>query len=262
MHERPTYLLILHLLHSSLKWMMLSFLIVFIQHHAWVFAFTPDSTKVVWRKFDEAQLEKFRNDKDFDYRDKAPTKAKETISWLEKWLRDLFDMELGAQTNDVIYNIITIVLIVGALATLIWALTSVQFRWILSGKGAKAPPVFTIEEENIHEISFTREIAAAEAAGNFRKAIRLHYLEMLKALSDHSMIAWEPQKTNHDYADELRNTAYADDFSRLTYWFDYIWYGKLPVDAGLYADIREKFRKFPVKPDHSVTSKNPQDAQK
>lgn len=262
MNERPTYLLILQRLHSSFKWMMWVLLIVFIQHLSWVFAYTPDTTNVVWRKFDEAQIEKFRNDKDFDYRDKEPTKAKETISWLEKWLRDLFDIKMGGETNDVIYDIITIVLIVGALAALIWALTSVQFRWIFSGKGAKASPVFTIEEENIHEISFTSEIAAAEAAGNFRKAVRLHYLEMLKALSDHSLIAWETQKTNHDYARELRNTPYTNDFSRLTYWFDYIWYGELPVDAKLYADIREKFWKFPVKPDHSFTSKNSQDVQK
>jgi hypothetical protein len=262
MNERPTYLLILQRLNASFKWMMWVLLIVFIQHHSWMFAYTPDTTNVAWRKFDEAQLEKFRKDKDFDYRDKEPTKAKETISWLEKWLRDLFDIELGRETNEVIYDIITIVLIVGALAALIWAFTSVQFRWIFSGKGAKASPVFTIEEENIHEISFTNEIAAAEAAGNFRKAVRLHYLEMLKALSDHSLIAWETQKTNHDYARELRNTEYADDFSGLTYWFDYIWYGELPVDDGLYADIREKFRKFPVKPDHSVISINSEDAQK
>jgi hypothetical protein len=262
MNERPTYLLILQRLNASFKWMILVLLIVFIQHHSWILAYNPDTTKVVWRKFDEAQLEKFRNDKDFDYRDKEPTKAKETINWLKKWLNDLFKIDLGTKTNDVIYDIITVVLIVGALAALIWTLTSVQYRWIFSGKGAKASLVFTIEEENIHEISFTREIAAAEAAGNFRKAVRLHYLEMLKALSDHSLIAWEIQKTNHDYARELRNTAYADDFSELTYWFDYIWYGEMPVDAGLYAKIREKFRKFPVKPFHSITSKNSQDAQK
>lgn len=262
MNESPTYLLILQLLHSSFRWIMLAFLIIFIQHHSWMYAYTPDTTKIEWRKFNEAQLEKFRNNKYFDYRDKEPTKAKETINWLEKWLRDLFDIKLGGETNDVIYDIITIVLIVGVLAALIWALTSANFRWIFSGKGAKSSPVFTIEEENIHEISFSSEITAAEAARNFRKAVRLYYLEMLKALSDHSLIDWEPQKTNHDYARELSNTPYTEDFLKLTYWFDYIWYGELPVDAGLYADIREKFRKFPVKPNHSVTSKNSQDAQK
>lgn len=247
---------------SKLIWICLWFMISLTQTPLQLFSYTEDTSKVIWRKFDETKIERFRNNKAFDYRDKEPTQAKETMSWLEKWLNDLFDLNLDGETNDVIFDIITIVLIVAALVAIIWGITGVQFRWLFTGKGIKTSPSFSVEEENIHEISFADEIAMAEASGNFRKAVRLNYLQMLKALADHSLIAWEAQKTNHEYARELRNTAYADDFSKLTYWFDYIWYGEFPIHKELYDEIRKKFEQFPVKPDTTKSSKPIQHAEK
>ncbi|MCX7743131.1 MAG: DUF4129 domain-containing protein [Flavobacteriales bacterium] len=253
---------IVSLAKSKPLWIAIWLIISLILKPLLLFSYSTDTTNVVWRKFDEKKIERFRNKKEFDYRDKEPTKAKETLNWFEKWINDLFDMNLGGNTNDTIYDIITILLIVGAFAALIWGLSGVQYRWLFTGKGIKASPEFTVEEENIHEISFNQEIASAEASGNFRKAIRLHYLQILKALADHSLITWEIQKTNHEYAKELRNTAYADDFSILTYWFDYVWYGEFNISKEMYAVIREKFEQFPIKPETTKSFKPLQHVEK
>ncbi len=259
---KKTFHIQINLFKPKLIWISLWLFIILTQIPLQLYSYTADTSKVIWRKFDETKIERFRNNKAFDYRDKEPTKAKETLSWFKKWLNDFFDLNLDGEINDVIFDIITIVLIIGTLAAIIWGLTGNKFRWLFTGKGIKTSPAFTVEEENIHEISFADEITSAEASGNFRKAVRLHYLQILKTLADHSLIAWEAQKTNHEYARELRNTAYADDFSKLTYWFDYIWYGEFPINKELYDEIREKFERFPIKPNTKQFTKPIQHAEK
>lgn len=203
-----------------------------------------------WREFDKKQIEKFRSDKDFDYHEKTTTKSKETLNWLEKLLERLFRDNWSPEVNNGLFDLVTIIIIVLIMIIVIWALSKAKLKWIITGKGAKSEYTEMYPDiENIHEISYEEEIKKAEKENNFRKAIRLHYLKLLKELTDKDCIEWQPQKTNHEYSSELRQTHYAFPFNNLTNWFEYTWYGGFITDESLYLHIKQTFLSFPeIKP--------------
>nr|WP_262905325.1 DUF4129 domain-containing protein [Hymenobacter nitidus] len=80
--------------------------------------------------------------------------------------------------------------------------------------------------EDIHSLDFNTLLAQAEAAGNYRLAVRLGYLAVLKQLTDHGLIRWQPEKTNHDYLRELTAGSLRPAFQEITRQFEYVWYGE------------------------------------
>ncbi|MEI7487385.1 MAG: hypothetical protein WCJ72_08235 [Chryseobacterium sp.] len=53
---------------------------------------------------------------------------------------------------------------------------------------------------------------------------------MLKKLSDKKSINWNPEKTNKDYVTELKVPNLKNEFSNLSYIFEYVWYGEFSID--------------------------------
>lgn len=98
--------------------------------------------------------------------------------------------------------------------------------------------------ENIHEINFPESILKFEKSGDFRSAIRYQFLFVLKKLSDKKIIVWNPEKTNKDYAAELKTAHVKDDFSKLSYIFDYVWYGEFSIDEENYQKFKNQYQSF------------------
>jgi hypothetical protein len=98
---------------------------------------------------------------------------------------------------------------------------------------------YDVLEEDIHGVDFPARLAEAEAAGNYRLAVRLGYLEALKYLSDANLLHWEPNKTNHAYLHELPAGPLREAFRVATRQFEYVWYGELPLTAAQYRPVRE-----------------------
>jgi hypothetical protein len=107
------------------------------------------------------------------------------------------------------------------------------------GRSARRNPLaYDTAAENIHEVDFRTRIAEAEDAGNFRLAVRLGYLEVLKHLTDNGLIQWQPDKTNHTYVAELAAGPVRDAFRGATREFEYVWYGELRLNRALYQQAR------------------------
>ena len=81
-----------------------------------------------------------------------------------------------------------------------------------------------IREENLDEL-----IQNALNTKDYRLAVRYYYLKVLKKLMEKELIQWRTDKTNSDYIKEVNSTHFASTFSKLTYLYDYIWYGKFPA---------------------------------
>lgn len=101
-----------------------------------------------------------------------------------------------------------------------------------------------LSEENIFEINYQREIDRAVTATNYRLAIRLMFLRLLKKLSQENIIQYKQERTNSEYLMQLTSTSYYADFFRLTRDFEYTWYGKFDVSADAYRIIQNDFEKF------------------
>jgi hypothetical protein len=98
--------------------------------------------------------------------------------------------------------------------------------------------------ENIFEINYQKEIEKAINAGDYRLAIRLMFLRLLKQLSQKKIIQYKQERTNFDYLSQLYSTRYYSDFFRLTRNYEYTWYGKFDVSQETFGIIKNEFENF------------------
>lgn len=113
----------------------------------------------------------------------------------------------------------------------------------LFGRQATAIPLpYEMHRENIHEIDFAALISEAEEQGDYRRAVRLHYLFILKNLSDKTLINWTPAKTNQSYINEIQHPQIRQAFRQITHMFEYVWYGGSALKEADFATIRTSFQ--------------------
>lgn len=98
--------------------------------------------------------------------------------------------------------------------------------------------------ESLQDTDFTAAIKAAEAEGNFRQAIRYHYLQLLQEFSRQSLIRLEKNKTNQQYVEEIKHHKWGDDFRRATDYYNFVWYGEHPLDAPHYEQLISHYKKM------------------
>ena len=98
--------------------------------------------------------------------------------------------------------------------------------------------------EDIFAINYQKEIDKAASQGNYRLAVRLMFLRLLKNLSEKNIIRYQQDKTNFDYLLQLHSTKYYNNFFRITRNYEYSWYGKFEVSEETYGIIRNDFDHF------------------
>ncbi|MFI5129739.1 MAG: hypothetical protein ACHQFX_07100 [Chitinophagales bacterium] len=101
-----------------------------------------------------------------------------------------------------------------------------------------------VETDNIFEINYQREIDKAIQNGNYRFAVRLMFLRILKNLSDKKVIQYKQDRTNFDYLMQLHSTKYYGDFFRLTRNYEYSWYGQFTIEPENFSIIKNDFENF------------------
>ena len=101
-----------------------------------------------------------------------------------------------------------------------------------------------ITGENIFDINYQKEIEKAVNAADYRLAIRLMFLRLLKRLSQKRIIEYKQERTNFDYLSQLYSTGYYNDFFRLTRNYEYTWYGKFNVNREAFGIIKTEFENF------------------
>lgn len=186
---------------------------------------------------------------DFDYEVLKPKesvwdKVKKKIS---EWLSKIFGNLDPNKANDYTVNILRFfaVLIVGFLLyILLRYLMSKDGNFLFGKRNRKIKITAQDLEENIHEINFPQSIMAFENQQDYRSAIRYHFLYSLKKLTDKDLIHWNPEKTNRDYLKELKNNNLQEDFKRIIYIYDYIWYGEFEAQESDYQQYKSYFNKF------------------
>lgn len=97
-------------------------------------------------------------------------------------------------------------------------------------------------EENLHESDLERALRLALEAGNYKAAIRIYYLAVIKDMSIKGLIRWKKDKTNYNYVNELLDTPWHQDFSSVTLAFERIWYGNVTVDKDKYELLTPRFQ--------------------
>lgn len=203
-----------------------------------------DTSAITLRATPDSALAIFRNDPIFDYR----KEVQQGISWwqlFKRWFWELVNELFSQKGFQQAWSIAEKLLIAGAIIALLLFFSKTGVRSLFS-RSIAVTPNFDAIIENIHELDFTALINDAVRAGDFRRAVRLHYLRVLKSLTDAGVITWSPEKTNRDYTRELRRNAgsLAEEFIRLTLIFEQVRYGKYVVRLPEYSRLAPEFDGF------------------
>lgn len=76
---------------------------------------------------------------------------------------------------------------------------------------------------------------------NYREAIRIYFIFIIKALRDKEWIQWEKEKTNHTYLFEIRDKKQFEAFSETIYYFELVWFGHRELTKEQYDWLAVKF---------------------
>ncbi len=99
-------------------------------------------------------------------------------------------------------------------------------------------------EDNLHESDLDPFIRQALNEKNYKLAIRLYYLNIIKELSQSRYIKWKRDKTNNDYIREMRQHSGYKNFREVTRIFERVWYGNFDLEKWDYDQIEQKFSTF------------------
>lgn len=202
-----------------------------------------DSSDIEVRHLEYSNIKSYREQKDFDYREKN---ARSISLWDKFWLwfwEQFYRMSQKKSVQkgfEVFIWIFSISLILFA----IYRLTGMERRFFFQGDGKGRPLSYREEQEDIHSIDFNLAIREAIDKQQYRVAIRLMYLKNIKVLSDRNLIQFKPNKTNFDYARELRSSAYARGFEDITLVYEYAWYGEFPVERETFERLSDIFSDY------------------
>lgn len=117
----------------------------------------------------------------------------------------------------------------------------------LSAKKSKVKLSYNINdvENNLENAPLKNMIAEAIAARQFKVAIRLYYLLILKELDTQKAIKWHKEKTNTQYLNEMRTNKSFNQFKLVTRLFEFVWYGNQDeISAAEFEQIEPTFKNF------------------
>jgi hypothetical protein len=203
-----------------------------------------DSSVVPAPHTSDELLKEYRNDDDFDYGRSREAPMSLWDRFLQ-WLQSQLDGLLNA-TSTGFWEVVGYLVLGATMVYVTMHFMGVEPQGLFRRSSTNLKAGITMQED-IHAMDFDALIAAAVNAGDYRWAIRLHYLRLLKQLTDRGMIGWKPEKTNHDYLHELKRTDLRGEFAAIITLFEYAWYGNFAVDriafdeaVELFVDIEEQ----------------------
>ncbi|WP_188406825.1 DUF4129 domain-containing protein [Psychroflexus salis] len=195
----------------------------------------------------ESVIQEIKSKSEFDYQKQFQQESwwDDFTEWLNGKWKDLLQAIFGDIEPDSFVYFVTQIL-----PYLILGLVIIFIIWLFiklnPGQNVLAEPkrdkvYFSNEEELIKTKDLNKLKADAMANNNFRLAVRYWYLLILKDLDDLELIAYEFEKTNSDYAQELQNLSFANSFKQTTNYYNFAWYGGFDVNELQFQKIDRLF---------------------
>lgn len=160
-----------------------------------------------------------------------------------------FDMDFNTSIFDGdwsgFFQVFFFVLVIGLLAFLTLKLMGAT-AFLSNKKIDKTALNYSIEkiEANLHQADLEGFVNQAVQNGDYKLAIRLYYLQIIKKLSLQKWIKWKKDKTNNAYLNEMRGSGSFKEFRAVTRLFERVWYGDVRIDASDFEVLRPQFLAF------------------
>ncbi|MEG0848328.1 MAG: DUF4129 domain-containing protein [Flavobacterium sp.] len=205
-----------------------------------------DSSTVEAKTFSKNFKKKY-TDQNFIYEQKAPEKSywERFKDWLASILRSIFSFsttEASLKFTVLFLRIIAILVIILVIYLIVKAIINKEGQWIFGKNSQKRTVHYSDIEKNIHLLDFEKLIKESLASGEKRTAVRYYYLWLLKTMAQHNYIEWDIEKTNSDYLYELQKPAHKEEFTYLSYLYNYIWYGEFEINDTTFNKAENRFK--------------------
>jgi hypothetical protein len=159
------------------------------------------------------------------------------------WMGDLFGFDIDfidyKTLEYIVYGLLGIIVLYLLIKFLLQNPISSVFK-----TEDKAIDGFSYVEENIKQVDFDKRINSALKEKNYRLATRYLYLKSLKSLANKKTIEWHFDKTNSDYINEIKDVKLKALFKRVSYIYDYVWYGEFPIDEASFNKNNDDFNQL------------------
>lgn len=187
------------------------------------------------RSFNEEKWKSLTND--LDYPSNAG-KAREKPAPQ----KDASDTESTLPAFAYFFRFLFFGLLTTALIWIIWRVVQEQQSGGASRKNKIGPQQdltpMILEEGGVSVEGLEGEVQRAAAAGDYRLATRLQYLDVLHTLHQAKLLRWRKEKTNLDYLRELHGTPFYETFQSLTTVFEKSWYGRQALSQAEYEQLQ------------------------
>lgn len=201
-----------------------------------------DTSDVVVRSFNNNKLQEFKKDKEFHYSGlNEPSKGLWERFWDWVWWR-VYEIMRTKNGRTTVWTVL-IGLGIAAIVFFVIKVMGMSSGGLFARDGGSRL-AYTTETEDINRISFDDAIKEAIENKNFRMATRLLYLQSLKHLADKGYIDWQLSKSNNDYIREVTGKPWKSLFKKLTYSFEYTWYGEMNLANDEFQHLQVQFQQF------------------
>ena len=205
-----------------------------------------DSEAVEAKTFTKNFQKKY-TDSDFNYEKKAPEKNlwDRFKDWIASLFRRLFsfsDPQTSLKFAAIFLRIVAVIVIVLVIYLIVKAIINKEGQWIFGKNANKRTLHYSDIEKNIHLLDFEKLIKESLEAGEKRTAVRYYYLWLLKTMAQHNYIEWDIEKTNSDYLYDIQNPKDKEEFTYLSYLYNYIWYGEFEIDDAVFNKTENRFK--------------------
>lgn len=204
-----------------------------------------DTGTIVIEDFKDNIPERY-TDSDFDYstaEGEAENLLARIINWVFKGLQDAFGIKISPEFAKIIKNLIYLIFIAIVIYILIRVLAGKDAASFFGKKNSPVAPI-NFSEEHIENIDLDKLIQDALSVNDYRLAIRYMYMKTLQELSVRKLIEYHFEKTNSDYYREIDNDILKQHFSKVSYLYDYIWYGKFDLNEEKYHNAKKSFEQL------------------
>ncbi|MBT8325375.1 MAG: hypothetical protein KJO96_08765 [Winogradskyella sp.] len=190
-----------------------------------------DSSQIDIRYFEDNIVDRYPGD-EFNYsiNDTGGVNLiQRALSKFFKWLSDVFGFDIDFIDYQILEYIIYGILSLIVIYVIVRYLKDTSVNKMLRSEVTDIEN-FSFTETTIDTVNFNALVSQALNEDNYRLATRYLYLKTLKELSNQDIIDWHFDKTNSDYVKEINDDTIKQLFKRISYIYDYIWYGEFPID--------------------------------
>ncbi|NDW12285.1 DUF4129 domain-containing protein [Bacteroides sp. 214] len=187
--------------------------------------------------YNKEQLARWQTDPLYDYNRELVRPEVDIYELLTRWFWELLYKFFGSSFADKYSEPILIGVFIVVVLLVVWFIYRKRPELFMRTSSQK-PLAYTIHEDSIYRVDFAEDIEKALASGDYKEAVRLLYLQTLKALDDKQIIDWQLHKTPTEYVYEVKQGKGRTVFQTMTRLFLQVRFGNFDADEPLFERMR------------------------